>query len=65
MQLNYLKAAILGGWVLGLGAIAVASNLYPASGWMLLVGLIPPLLLVRVWHQPPQTISENIREVLK
>jgi len=34
---------------------------------MLLVaaGLLPPIMLVRMWHQPLQTMSESIREVLK
>jgi hypothetical protein len=67
MQFDHMKSAIVGGWVLGLCATAVSFGVDSARGWMLLVGLglLPPVMLFRVWHQPAQTMSESIREVLK
>jgi hypothetical protein len=67
MQLEHMKTAIVGGWVLGLGAFAVSLNMGSATGWMLFVGLglVPPLMLFGLWHQPAQTMSESIREVLR
>jgi hypothetical protein len=67
MQLEHVKTALVGGWVLGLGATAVSFGVGSATGWMLLVGLglVPPLMFFRMWHQPAQTMSENIRQVLK
>ena len=67
MQLEHVKKAIVGGWVLALGAAAVSFGVGSPTGWMLLVGLglVPPLMLFRMWHQPAQTISQSIHEVLK
>ena len=57
----------MGGWVLGSGAIAASFGVDSATGWMLLVGLglLPPLLLFRMWPQPAQTMSKSSREVIK
>ena len=67
MQLEHVKTAIVGGWVLGLGTIAVSFGVGSATGWMLLLGLglIPPVMLFRMWHQPAQSMSQSIHEVLK
>ena len=67
MQREHVKTAIVGGWVLGLGTIAVSFGAGSATGWMLLfgLGLLPPLLLFRMWPQPAPTMSGSIREVLK
>ena len=66
MQFEHVKTAILGGWVLALGATAASFGVGSVTGWMLLVGLglVPPLMLFRMW-QPAQTISQSIHEVLK
>lgn len=67
MQPEHAKTAIIGGWALGVGAIAVSLNVDSAAGWMLLaaVGLVPPLLLLRMWRQPAPSMSQSIRDVLK
>jgi hypothetical protein len=67
MQLNHLKSAVVGAWVLGLAAVALSFEVTSASGWMFLVGLglLPPLVLLRMWRQPGQTMSESIHEVLR
>jgi hypothetical protein len=67
MQREHMKSAIVGGWVLGLGALAFSINVSSASGWALLagLGLLPPLVFLRMWQTPAPTMSESIREVLK
>jgi hypothetical protein len=67
MQLKHMKTAVVVAWVLMCGVLAVSLNVSSASSWILLVGLgvLPPLLLLRMWHPPAQTMSESIREVLK
>ena len=67
MQTEHIKWAIVGGWVLGLAAIAFSVNLSSVTGWVLVVGLglVPPVILLRMWQQPPQTISESIQEAIK
>lgn len=67
MQLENAKTAVIGGWVLGVGAIAVSLNVDSVAGWILAAaaGLVPPLTLLRMWRQPAPTMSESIRAVLK
>lgn len=67
MKLESIKALIVGGWVLGLGAIALSVNLTSVAGWSVLVGLglLPPLIMLRMWKQPEQTTSESIREAIR
>jgi hypothetical protein len=67
MELEHKKAAVVGGWVLGLGAIALSLNVSSLTGWLVIIalGVLPSLVLLRMWHQPVQTMSESIRDVLK
>ena len=67
MKLEHVKTAIVGGWVLALGAAAPSFGVSSATSWMLLVGLglVPPIMLFRMWRQPAQTMSESIHEVVK
>lgn len=67
MQLEHVKPAIVGGWVLGLAVVGLSVDVSSPSGWMVLagLGLLPPLLLLRMWHQPAPAMSESIRQVLR
>jgi hypothetical protein len=67
MQLESIKALIVGAWVMGVGAIAFSVNLTSAAGWSVLVGLglLPPIIMLRMWKQPEQTTSELIREAIR
>ena len=67
MQLEHMKAGLALGWVLTCGVMAVSLNVSSASSWIILMGLgvLPPLMLSRLWHAPAQTTSESIREMLK
>ena len=67
MQLDSIKALIVGAWVLGVGVIALSVNLTSATGWSILVGLglLPPIIMLRMWKQPELTTSERIREAIR
>jgi hypothetical protein len=67
MQLEHRKTGVALGWVLTCGVMAVSLNVSSASDWVLLIGLgvLPPLMLLRMWHPPAPTLSERIRQVLK
>lgn len=67
MQPQQMKFAIVAAWLLGLGALAFWVNLSSITGWTLLLALalMPPLVLMRLWRQPVQTMSQRIREVLR
>ena len=61
MQLEHMNTAVVVAWVLTWGVIAVSLNVSSAS-WILLFGsgVLPPLMLLRMWHPPAQTMSESI-----
>ena len=67
MNRQHMKTAIIGGCVLGLGAIGISVDVNSVSGWMLLIGLgiLPPVTFLRMWQQPAPTMSESIREGLR
>jgi hypothetical protein len=67
MHREYVKTAIVGAWVLGVGAIAFSVNLTSIPGWFAIVGLavLPPLFMPRLWSKPAQSMSESIQEALR
>ena len=67
MQLEHMKTAVAVAWLLTWGAMAVSLNISSASSWILLIGsgVLPPLMLLRMWQPPAQTMSAGIREVPK
>lgn len=69
MRTDHLKVAIIVGWVVGLGTLALAVNLDSIFAWTVLVGigLLPPLVMLKTWNPPApaQTMSESIREAIK
>ena len=62
---QHYKAGLATVWVLAactLGiAIGVASM--PALAALSVIALLPPLIMLRLWNDPPQSISERVREV--
>jgi len=61
-----MKSAIVGGWVLTLGAVAMSVNLASIGGWSLLlaVGLVPPVLLLQLRNRTDPSMSEAIQKAL-
>ncbi len=61
-----LKLAIVGVWILAIGAFGVLRPVVTMSGWSALagVGLLPPIILLRAWNRPSQTMSEEIQQAL-
>jgi hypothetical protein len=62
MQLQQIKKAFGVAWVLGavlIGLVAVRST----GGLVVLaaLGLLPPIALMFLWNEPPETMSESIR----
>jgi hypothetical protein len=67
MQTNFVKAALMGAWVLSAGAFGYMSGITSVAGWTLLavVSLVPPVFLGRLWNVPSPTMSETIRKALR
>lgn len=68
MQTEALKKAIIGGWVLSLGALAFSVNVTSLGAWTVLVGLgvLPPLIMLKAWSPPgpAKSMSESIRDAI-
>ena len=67
MPLEYVKNGIAGAWIVGLVIVAAVLEVSTVLGWTVLVvlGLLPPLVVMRLWNPPAQTTSESIRNVLR
>lgn len=71
MQLVSIKPLIAMLWVsaaLVIGiAMGIAGNLHSFSSWTVLTGVavVPPLLMMWLWNDPRQSVSESIQEVLR
>jgi hypothetical protein len=67
MQTNLVKAALMGIWILAVGAFGYASGTTSLATWTLLVlaSLAPPVVMGRLWSAPAPTMSETIRKALR
>ena len=67
MQTNLVKAALMGIWILAVGAFGYASGTTSLATWTLLVlvSLAPPVVMGRLWSAPSPTMSETIRRALR
>ena len=64
MQLTPLKTVIAVLWLLAIVALAIFLPVTTISGGVAIVGLglLPLVLMIRAWNQPPRTMSEVISE---
>lgn len=67
MQIDYVKAALMAGWILAVSALAYGFGTTSFAGWTLVavLSVVPPVLMGRLWSAPSQSMSESIREVLR
>lgn len=64
MQLRHTKVTVAAVWILAAGVIGVVADVTSVGAAVLVVGfgLVPPLLMLLRWNDPPQTLSESIQE---
>ena len=64
MPLQYIKMALAASWVLLSIVVGVVAHVTSAAGLVALVALavLPPLAMFLLWTDPPQTLSESIRQ---
>jgi hypothetical protein len=67
MHTDNLKAALIGAWILALGVLGYMLGTRSLAGWTFLaiVSVIPPVVIMRLWRAPSQSMSESIREVMR
>lgn len=67
MSLPYLKATCAAAWVSTMGAAGLLGVIPLPAGWIALAAfaILPPLVMLRYWQDPPQTISQSIQEAIR
>ena len=66
MQIDYVKAALMAGWILAVGGLGYGLGTATLAGWTLVAVLaVLPVLMGRLWRAPSPSMSESIREVLR
>jgi hypothetical protein len=64
MGLQQIKSTMAGAWVLGAVLIGLVAGARSAGSLVVLaaLGLLPPLALLLLWNDPPQSMSESIQQ---
>ena len=64
MPVEYRKATLAVLWGLLVSAGGFSLQVASVSGWIVLatLALLPPLVMLRLWSDPPKTMSESINE---
>jgi hypothetical protein len=64
MPTDYVKAAVTGAWILGVGTLGFALGVASLVGWIVLalLSLGPPAVMLQLWRTPAPTMSESIRD---
>jgi hypothetical protein len=64
MRLKQIKWVFGSVWVLVALVVGVATGVRSTGGLVALaaLGLLPPLALMLLWNDPPETMSESIRD---
>jgi Na+(H+)/acetate symporter ActP len=67
MTLQHIKVMTIVAWVLAIGAAGLLAGVTSSSGWFALAALaiVPPLVAMRFWKRPDQTMSQSIQEALR
>lgn len=64
MQLSTIKVVVAAVWILAVCLAGFAGSLASMSSWLVLAGVafLPPAVMMWRWTDPPQSMSESIRE---
>ena len=67
METEHVKIASIAAWIIAVGFLGYISGITSLAGWTVLaaVSVIPPVVMMRLWRLPAQSMSESIREVLR
>jgi hypothetical protein len=67
MKLQQKKAISAAVWVLGVCTVGLLVQLTSRSAWVIVAAIaaLPPLVVMRYWNDPPQSMSESIQDVLR
>jgi hypothetical protein len=66
MRIEAIRSAVVGGWVLTLGLVAMTANLTSFGGWgpLVLVAVVPPVVVMLLRSRSDPSLSESIQKAL-
>jgi hypothetical protein len=64
MDLKHMKRVVAAAWILGAGIVGLVANVssLPAEVILAVLAFGPPLVMLRLWKPPQQTIAESVQE---
>jgi len=67
MRNDHLKIALMGAWILGIGAIGYVSGATSYGTWigLAVLSLAPPVVAARLWSEGGPSTSESIRDAIR
>ncbi len=67
MSIEHVKAASVVLWVMAAGFVGYASGITSLGSWTMLaaLALLAPMLAMRLWRVPAQSMSQSIQDVLR
>jgi hypothetical protein len=67
MQNDHVRAALMGTWILAIGALGYVSGVTSFAAWaaVAVLSLAPPVVMARLWSAPEPSMSESIRNELR
>ncbi len=62
--MQFTKVAVAAVWVLLACLVGLVADVTSPGAWVVIaaLGLLPPLVMLLLWKEPPQTMAESIRE---
>lgn len=67
MRVNYTKFTGSIFWMMAMYAAGITLGVTSLAGWigLAVLALLPTVVLARWWREPPQSMSERIRESIR
>lgn len=67
VERRYVKAMVTVAWLLVVGAAGLTSSPMSGYAWgvVAVLAVLPPYMMIRIWNDPPQTMSESIRAMTR
>ena len=67
METEHAKVASMVAWILAVGVLGYTLGITSLAGLTVLtaVAVIPPVVVMKLWRGPSQSISESIQDALR
>jgi len=67
MSPKHIKLTLAGLWAVALGGLGLVADVTSSSGWLMLAStaVVPPLVMMRYWNHPHQTLAQRIEQDLR